>query len=121
MRVNRRLLFAFSAAIAIAAAAVLACSTGAVGTTSRKGIPPAALSNLHGRIAYSTRRGDIWVMNADGTRRRRITHSGAGFDFDPSFSPDGRRIVFRTSRGRYAPDTRSIGLQGIFVVNVRTR
>ena len=121
MRVNRRLLFAFSAAIAIAAAAVLACSTGAVGTTSRKGIPPAALSNLHGRIAYSTRRGDIWVMNANGTRRRRITHSGAGFDFDPSFSPDGRRIVFRTSRGRYAPDTRSIGLQGIFVVNVRTR
>jgi Tol biopolymer transport system component len=60
-------------------------------------------------------------MNANGTGRRRATRSGRDVDYDPDFSPDGRFIVFRTSRGRYAPDTYGIGLEGIFVVDVRTR
>ena len=81
----------------------------------------AARLSLHGNIAYSTRSGDIWVMNANGSGRHRITRSGRGIDFDPDFSPDGRRIVFRTSRGRYASDPHGIGLEGIFVVNVRMR
>jgi Tol biopolymer transport system component len=119
MRVNRRLLLLCSAVATLAL--VPAGSTAASGPTSRSRIPPAALSSLHGRIAYSTLRGDIWVMNADGGHRRRITRSGRGVDFDPSFSPGGRSIVFRTSRGRYARDIRGIGLEGIFVVDVRTR
>jgi TolB protein len=86
-----------------------------------RSIPPASLSSLHGRIAYSTPGGDIWVMNANGTGRRRITRSGLGVDFDPDFSPDGKRIVFRTSRGHYARDVYGIGLEGIFVVTVRSR
>jgi Tol biopolymer transport system component len=106
---------------AAALALVSACAPGATGRTGSPGIPPAPLSSLHGRIAYSTRDGDIWVMNADGSGRRRITRSGRGIDFDPDLSPDGRRIVFRTSRGRYAPDIHGMGLEGIFVVNVRTR
>jgi TolB protein len=125
MRASRCQPFVFSTGIFVAAAATLALasarSTGASEVTSRGGIRPAVLANLHGRIAYSTRRGDIWVMNANGSGRRRITHPRHGFDFDPSFSPDGHRIVFRTSRGRYAPDIYSIGLEGIFVVDVRTR
>jgi WD40-like Beta Propeller Repeat len=84
-------------------------------------IPHAPLASLRGRIAFSTRGGDIWVMNANGSGRRRITRSGRGVDFDPDFAPDGRRIVFRTSRGRYLPDRYGIGLEGIFVVDVRTR
>ena len=102
----------------------LAGAAGAAGSTApavRPSIPPAPVSSLHGRIAYSTRTGDIWVMNANGTGRRRVTRSGRGVDFDPDFAPDGRRIVFRTSRGRYARDRYGIGLEGIFVVSVGSR
>lgn len=84
-------------------------------------VPPAAKATLHGRVAFNSPTGDIWVMNANGTNRRQITKSGRGVDYDPDFSPDGRRIVFRTSRGRYAHDTYGIGLEGIFVVDLRTR
>src|SRR5262249_13150527 len=40
--------------------------------------------------------GDVWVMNADGTDRRRLTHlsAGAGFPDTPLWSPDGGRIPF---------------------------
>jgi TolB protein len=102
-------------------AVIAACSAGAAGRTDSTDASPARLKSLHGKIAYSTRSGDIWVMNANGTGRRRVTRSGGGVDFDPDLSPDGRRIVFRTSRGRYAHDTQGIGLEGIFVVNLRTR
>ena len=84
-------------------------------------VPPADKKDLRGRVAYSTRSGDIWVMNADGTHRTQVTRSGAGHDFDPHLSPDARAIVFRTSRGRYLPDTQGIGLEGIFVVDVRSK
>ena len=84
-------------------------------------IPAADRTALSGIVAYSTRDGDVWVMNANGTGRRRITRSGPGFDFDPSLSPNGRSIVFRTSRGKYLRDPGGIGAEGIFVVNVRTR
>jgi Tol biopolymer transport system component len=35
----------------------------------------------------------IWVMNADGSSRRRLTRTAG--DGDPSWSPDGLRIAFR--------------------------
>jgi TolB protein len=100
----------------LVAAAVAAGFT----TTDRKP-PPARLASLHGLIAYSTRGGDIWVMRPDGTHHRRLTRSGRGTDFDPSLSPDGRNVVFRSSRGRYDPDRYGIGLEAIRVVDVRTR
>ena len=37
--------------------------------------------------------GDIWVMNSDGTDQKRLT-SVPEDDTDPSFSPDGRKILF---------------------------
>jgi Tol biopolymer transport system component len=75
---------------------------------------PAAV-DLPGLVAYSTASGDIWVMNGDGSDRRRVTDAG-GHDFDPSLSPDGERIVFRTSRGDSLPDLSGTGVEGIFVV-----
>lgn len=76
-----------------------------------------AAAGLTGRIAYNGEDGDIWVMNANGSGRRQVTRSGDGSDFDPSWSPDGGRIVFRTTRGTHLPDPASIGLDGIYVVN----
>jgi Tol biopolymer transport system component len=110
--------------VALAAlAGVLAssCVAGAAGLPAPPRIPPAPRPTLHGLIAYSTRGGDIWVMRADGSHRRRLTRSGRDIDFDPDFSPNGRSIVFRSSRGRYAPDRYGIGLEAIRVVDVRTR
>jgi Tol biopolymer transport system component len=83
-------------------------------------IPVAERTSLRGRVVYSTRAGDLWVMNADGSGRRRLTRSGGGFDFDPSWAPDGRAVVFRTSRGHYVRDRNGTGVEGIFVVDVRT-
>lgn len=50
------------------------------------------------KIAWE-RTGDIWVMNANGTGKERLT-SGPGYDSGPAFSPDGRRVAFT----RYDPE-----------------
>jgi Tol biopolymer transport system component len=36
----------------------------------------------------------IWIMNADGTDPTSLTGRGRGCEREPSFTPDGRRIVF---------------------------
>jgi TolB protein len=52
--------------------------------------------SLSGRIAFDNF-DDVWTIDADGTDLRRLTHS-PGPDFDPSWSPDGTRIAFRSER-----------------------
>jgi TolB protein len=44
------------------------------------------------KIAW-VRNGDIWVMDADGTDKHRLTSTPA-YDSDPSYSPDGRKLAF---------------------------
>lgn len=101
-------------------AAVLTTVLAAAACNNRGGIPPAR--NLRGLIAYSTQAGDIWVMHADGSNRRQVTKTrDPAVDFDPSLSPDGRRVVFRTSQGWYAPDPNATGVQGIFVIDCHQR
>ena len=54
---------------------------------------------------FSTHRGhpalpfnsEIYVMNADGSGYRRLTHNPA-YDAEPAWSPDGRKIAFRSNR-----------------------
>lgn len=57
-------------------------------------------------------RTSIWVMRADGSRARQITHDG--FDVEPVFSPDGRQIAF----GRITGATeQGDNVEAIYVVN----
>jgi len=37
---------------------------------------------------------DLWLFSPSGTRPRRVTDDPASFDFQPQFSPNGRRVVF---------------------------
>ena len=49
------------------------------------------------RIVYeSNQTGDyrIWVMNADGSGHTRLTNDPGFADLEPSWSPDGKRILF---------------------------
>jgi len=52
--------------------------------------------SLSGRIAFDNHE-DVWTIDADGTNVIRLTDS-PGPDFDPSWSPDGTRIAFRSER-----------------------
>jgi Tol biopolymer transport system component len=61
------------------------------------GAPPARAGvEMSGRIVFGSD-DDLWRMNLDGSGRRRLTTT-RGPQFDPDWSPDGRRIVYRDSR-----------------------
>jgi TolB protein len=53
-------------------------------------------SSLHGQIAFDNF-DDVWTIDADGTDLTRLTNSPEP-DFDPSWSPDGTQIAFRSER-----------------------
>ena len=42
---------------------------------------------------------ELWVMNADGSGQRQITQLG-GANFGPSWTPDGKRLVFSSNYTR---------------------
>jgi len=77
--------------------------------------PPTALP---GRFVFDDH--GIRLIDGDGSHAVRLTDPGDGVDFDPSWRPDGRAVVFRSSRGRYGPDPVGTGTEGIFIVDVAT-
>ena len=74
------------------------------------------VTDLAGRFAYGTAKGDIWVVDVATGTRTQLTHGRGVIDFDPHWSPDGKQLVFRSERF-HAPDPTSTGYNGIFVIN----
>jgi Tol biopolymer transport system component len=58
---------------------------------------------------------EIWVMNADGKHKRRLTHNRL-VDENPTWSPDGRRILFARGRLRFG-DRRHRPYSDLWVMN----
>ncbi len=90
-----------------------ASSGGGTSSTPERDIAPA--TGLTGRVVYSSVEGDLWVVEADGSNRRQLTDSGQGIDYSPTWSPDGKRIAFRTTRGE---SPAGVDPSNIFVINV---
>jgi Tol biopolymer transport system component len=72
-----------------------AASASAVPEASARSSGGGAIS-LSGRIVFDNHE-DVWTINADGTGLTQLTDSPEP-DFDPSWSPDGTRVAFRSER-----------------------
>ncbi|MDH4271861.1 MAG: DPP IV N-terminal domain-containing protein [Candidatus Aminicenantes bacterium] len=71
------------------------------------------------RIAYVSAeadgKGDIWIMGVDGREPRRLTLRSDAFDYFPSWSPDGARIVFCSNlKDKYADK----GEWGLYLIDL---
>jgi hypothetical protein len=56
-----------------------------------------------GKIAYTCDQMgsyDVWIMNADGSDKTRLTFDDDNYEGTPRFSPDGKRIAFIKYDGR---------------------
>jgi Tol biopolymer transport system component len=63
-------------------------------------------------------KGDIWTMAWDGSGQQRVTERDETYDYFPSWSPDGKRIVFcSNAKSGYADQ----GDWALFVVDVREK
>lgn len=86
--------------------------------TPQQGQPVvAAERKLKGRIVYASKVGgdyELFLMRADGSRRRRLTNNDVD-DLNPAWAPGGRRIVFERE------GTGGFGFANLFILNLNTR
>src|SRR5919109_4629272 len=54
-------------------------------------------SEPKGVFDFENGNSDIYLIRTDGSERTQLT-TAPGNDFTPAWSPDGRQIVFRTTR-----------------------
>lgn len=70
------------------------------------------------KIAFVTqrrdRKGDIFIMNSDGSEQNCLTFDSLNYDYDPVFSPDDKMIVYtKTSHKQKGP-------RNIWVLEIET-
>jgi TolB protein len=58
---------------------------------------------------------ELWVMRADGSQKRQVTHNGAA-NFGPYFFPDGKRIIFASNL--LAHDVNEMGNFELYAINM---
>jgi len=103
----------------LVAASVFALSTAACNRDNTTGIPAisprveGSTKKLTDAIAFFTRQfntvdGGLAVMSVDGSGRRAL--AGGELGFEPSISPDGRRIAFSRNT--------DVGVTSVYVMNV---
>jgi hypothetical protein len=72
----------------------------------------AAFPGANGKLAFvhyaSGATGQIYTMNPDGTGRTPLT-SGPAYNFEPAWSPDGKKIAFSTTRDDLNPGSCGAG------------
>src|ERR687888_1213770 len=100
--------------VLVVAAVLAGCTWGSGGSTATSATspsrPPRAAHGRAGRIVFSTTE-DVYVVNGDGTGLRQLT-TGPAQEFDPSWSPDGRRVAYRVDPGLGASDVYVMNADG---------
>lgn len=61
-------------------------------------------------------KGDIWIMNPDGTGKMRLTERDETYDYFPAWSPDDKYVVFNSSKQHDHN-----GDWALFVIDTETR
>lgn len=90
-------------------------------------VGPPAFSPDGKKISYVVENPDaqtldrhLWVMNADGTDAKALTSGAENSDWDPSFSPDERKIVFAGVRGTEILEVYAMNADGTDPVQLTT-
>ena len=61
---------------------------------------------------------DLWVMDADGSNKRRILHNGST-NWSPSWHQDGKRIIFSSNMNDWREDIKRFGHNfELYLINI---
>jgi len=64
---------------------------------------------------------DLWVMNSDGTDKKRLTENGAT-NWAPSWHPDGQRVIFSSNKDDWREDYKSYGHNfEIYMIDIESK
>lgn len=64
---------------------------------------------------------DLWVMNADGSDKIRLTKNGAT-NWAPSWHPDGKRVIFSSNMDDWREDIKAFGHNfEIYLIDIETK